>query len=116
MEINLVEDRKNVLLKRREVKFDVTFVGATPTLQEIRSKIVAMLDSDKKLTMLNPLKSEYGRKILHGYAKVYDDEAAMKVEAGYKIKRNFEVRKVEGAAEAAAPAAAPAAEVKKEGQ
>lgn len=119
MEVKLIDDRNNALLKRREVKFSATYVGSTPSRQEVRSKLAAVLNSDKNLTVLDYLRSDYGKHVAQGYVKVYADAESMEVEPAYKLKRNFEVKKAEGgeakpeAVEAKAPEAKPeAAEAK----
>jgi len=115
MEIEIVGDENNVLLKRREVKFKVSYAGATPIMEDVRSKLVAILNSDKKLTVLDYVKSDYGRHSAQGYVKVYADAEAMKVEPAYKLKRNFEVKKAEGGEDsAAAGGIAPKEEPKKD--
>ena len=104
MEVEITEDKKNALLRRREVKFKATFVGSTPKREDVRSKLSAILNSDKKLTVLDYLKTEYGRHAASGYVKVYDSEEGMKVEPAYKMKRNFEGRKKAEGGEPAAEA------------
>lgn len=105
MEIELIEDKKNVLLKRREVKFKVTYVGSTPSREDVRNKLSALLNSDKKLTILDYVKTDYGRHAAQGYAKVYENEESMKVEPAYKMRRNFEPRKKAEGGESAKPEA-----------
>ena len=93
MDVEIMNERENPLLGRKEVKFRVKYprVGV-PARQEVRSKLIAMLDSNKDLTVLDYLKPQYGQHAALGYIKVYDNADAMKVEAKYKIKRNFEVK------------------------
>jgi len=117
MEVELVEEKNNVLLKRREVKFSVKYAGATPKREEVRNKLIALLDSDKKLTVLDYLKSDYGRQRAEGYVKVYVDAQAMKVEPSYKIKRNFPEKKAEPAEASGEPKKeGTKTEAKKEGE
>jgi small subunit ribosomal protein S24e len=104
MEIEILEDKKNPLLERREVKFNAAFNGATPSRKDVRAKLVAILSSDRELTVLDKFDTNYGSQTAKGYAKVYDSKDAMKVEAEHKVERNFPKPK-EGAE-------APAAEAK----
>jgi small subunit ribosomal protein S24e len=109
MDVEIVEDRENTLLRRREVRFKASYHGPTPTRQEARSKLVAVLTSDGQLTVLDKLESEYGAQTAVGYVKVYADKDAMKVEPEYVLERNFEVKEKAapaegGGGEAAAPA------------
>jgi len=92
MEVEIVEDRENRLLRRREVRFKLSYIGKTPTRQEVRGKLAALLNSDKELTVLDKVKSEYGSQTALGYVKVYADREAMKTEPEYMLKRNFGVK------------------------
>jgi len=107
MDVEILNERENPLLGRREVKFRVKYPGVgVPNRQDVRGRLVAFLNSSKELTVLDYLKPEYGRHSALGYVKVYENPDAMKVEAEYKIKRNFEVKQKKEEA--------PAAEVPKE--
>lgn len=88
MDIEVVEDKKNELLKRREVRFKAYYEGVTPSRQQIREKIIKDLKADPKLTVLDNITAEYGKTEARGYAKIYDDDQAMKIEAKYKVDRN----------------------------
>jgi small subunit ribosomal protein S24e len=89
MDIEILQDKKNPLLGRREVKFKASFQGPTPKRQEARGKIVAILNSDRELTVLDRLDTDFGAQTAQGYVKVYDDRKAMAIEPAYKLKRNF---------------------------
>lgn len=111
MKIEIKEDKKNPLLKRREIKFRAAYQGPTPKLPDVRKDLVAALKSDEKLTVVDSMKSEYGAQVIVGYAKVYENEARMKIEDASKIKKNFggkDEKKEEKAEEAKEPADAPA--------
>ncbi|HHQ44700.1 MAG TPA: 30S ribosomal protein S24e [Candidatus Altiarchaeales archaeon] len=88
MEIEITQDKENPLLKRREVKFNLTYEGTTPAREEVKSKISAMLDSDPKLTVVDRIMPEYGKTSAKGYVKVYEDEESLAIEPDYMIERN----------------------------
>lgn len=93
MDVEILSERENPLLDRKEVKFRVKYPGVgTLNRQEVRSKLIALLNSNKDLTILDYLKPEYGRHSSLGYVKVYASTDAIKAEAEHKIKRNFEVK------------------------
>jgi small subunit ribosomal protein S24e len=92
MKIEVLDERKNPLLNRREIRFKVHYEGVTPRLTEIRKNLVSTLKSEDKLTILNGIKSEFGGQVAVGYVKVYDDEEGMMVEPKHRIKKNFEVK------------------------
>jgi small subunit ribosomal protein S24e len=112
MEIEVLNERENPLLERREIRFRVSYPGlGVPARQEVRNKLVALFDSKKELTVLDRMKPEYGRNSAVGYVKVYETPEAMKVESGHKMKRNFQPKEKKPAE---APAEAKAE--KKEGK
>ncbi len=90
MEIEILSERKNPLLNRKEIKFRVNYDGATPKREEVRKKLIASLNSNERLTILNGIKSEFGRHSALGYVKVYTDEESMRVEPLHRIRKNFE--------------------------
>jgi small subunit ribosomal protein S24e len=89
MDVEILEKKENPLLERTEVRFKLAFEGATPSRQDVRKKLAAVLNSDKSLTVIADLKSAYGSKTAQGYAKVYDNEKALRKEPEYVIKRNI---------------------------
>jgi small subunit ribosomal protein S24e len=108
MDVEILSQRENPLLQRKEVKFRVGYAGAgSPGRHEVRNKLIAMLDAKKELTILDYLKPEYGRQASVGYVKIYENDSALKVEPKHQLKRNFEVKEKKKPAEAAAPAKAP---------
>ncbi|VVB51042.1 30S ribosomal protein S24e [uncultured archaeon] len=105
MKIEVVSERANPLLKRREVKFSVSYAGATPSRKDIREELVKLLHAKAELLVLDRVDNEFGKNSAKGYAKVYENKEAMGVEPLHKLKRNLLVAD-EKKAEAAAPAPA----------
>lgn len=93
MEINVNEKIENPLLNRTEIHFDCTYQGeATPKVMEVKNRLVATLDVDKKLLVVHNLKPSYGEGKAKGYAKLYDSEESLnKIETEHVIKKNQEV-------------------------
>ena len=114
MEIEIIEKKENPLLGRTEVKFKAAFMGATPSRGEVRKKLTAILNSNKELTVLDKFENAYGSTTALGYAKVYKDIKALKLEPEYLIKRNKDADEKIAAkkAEAKAEDKAPVEEVK----
>lgn len=113
MKIEVLSKRENPLLDRKEVRFSVEYDGPTPKLAVVKKEILATLKSDGKLTVIDSLKPTFGKRLLTGYAKVYGDENAMKIEPEYRIKKNAAAE--EKPAEAVEEKPAEAAEEKPEG-
>lgn len=106
MDIKVLEEKKNPLLQRREVKFSVSHNLGTPSRDEIKAKIAAYLNSKPELVIVDHMKSEFGKRETRGYAKIYETEERLKgTETAHIIARNAkkEPKKAEGEA-AAAPA------------
>jgi small subunit ribosomal protein S24e len=89
MDIKVVKDKKNSLLNRRELDFVVKYEGSTPSRNDIRNKLAAMLNAPLDLLVIQRIKTEYGMQESKGYAKLYEDADRMKqVEQAYILKRN----------------------------
>jgi len=89
LEINITKDWENPLLGRKEVTFNVSHTGATPSRDEIKNKLVAQLNSRHELVIVDKIKTEYGTQNTSGYAKIYSDvERATEIENKYVLKRN----------------------------
>lgn len=89
MDIKVVKDKKNSLLNRRELDFIVKYEGSTPSRNDVRNKLAAMLNAPLDLLVIQRIKTEYGMQESKGYAKLYEDADRMKqVEQAYVLKRN----------------------------
>lgn len=89
-EIVTLEDRKNSLLNRREVK--ALFRGAAGKIKrtEAAEKIASQLNVDKKQVIPVSLKCKTGMTDVHGVFYVYDDEKeAAKQLPRYRILRTM---------------------------
>lgn len=109
MKIQVLKEKDNKLLNRKEIDFKVAYDGPTPKIGEVRKELMAALHSKDNLTIVDSVKSGFGAKSATGYAKVYKDEEGVKIEPKHRLKKNGLIKeeKNEGA-----PGAAPAAEKK----
>ena len=108
MDIEIIEQKKNPLLARTEVRFQLHHTGEkTPTRDQVREKLAGQLNSKKGLIVIDSMNSAFGRSATRGYARVYDaQEALAKNEPHYLLKRNkLEDLKPKKAKKEAAPAA-----------
>ena len=92
MEINVNEKIKNPLLNRTEIHFDCMYQGeATPTVLDVKNRLVATLNVDKNLLVVHNLKPSYGEGKAIGYAKLYDTEENLtKIERDHVLEKNSE--------------------------
>ncbi|MDG6243557.1 MAG: 30S ribosomal protein S24e [Methanolobus sp.] len=89
MEIKIIKDKNNALLDRRELNISVKFDGATPSRNDVRSKLAAMLTVPIELVIVQKIDNEFGKQEINAYVKIYEDEARMKqVEEAYVLERN----------------------------
>ena len=97
MEININEKIENPLLNRTEIHFDCIYQGeATPKVLEVKNRLVATLNVDKKLLVVDKLKPTFGEGKAKGYAKLYDSEKSItEIEREHIIEKNQEPQKEE---------------------
>jgi small subunit ribosomal protein S24e len=89
MEIQILKDKSNGLLNRRELDFIVKYEGSTPSRIDVRSKLAALLNAPLELLVVQRFATEYGMQEAKGYAKLYSDAQRMKeIENEYVLKRN----------------------------
>ncbi len=88
MEIEIVQDTRNELLSRRELRFVLTHDGPTPSRKEIVGKICAMNNVAEELSVLGPLSTSYGMMKAEGMLRIYDtEEAKNRAESEYLTLR-----------------------------
>ena len=112
MDFQITSDRRNELLKRRELSFTLGYTGSTPSRSEVMGKVSAILNLDEKKVVLDSVKTRFGERKMLGIARVYDDEAMMKkTERPYLMERGKPKAK-EGAEAPEAPKEAAKAALK----
>jgi len=114
-DLKVTGDRRNELLKRRELTFTLGYTGSTPSRSEVMGKVCAILNLDEKKVVLDSVKTRFGERTMLGSARVYDDEASLaRTEQPYlsargkpKAKEGAEAEPAQAAPKEAAAAAAP---------
>ncbi len=105
MELQITKDKKNPLLKRREVSIKINNKG-TPSRIDVKNKLAAMANSKPELIVIEHLDTVFGKMELTGTASIYESEERLKQLAHqHLMARGVPVPK-EGEAPAAAPEAA----------
>ncbi|MGQ9514043.1 MAG: 30S ribosomal protein S24e [Thermoproteota archaeon] len=80
MSLNILEDRQNPLIRRREVVFEVEHPGSpTPTVASIRERLSAFLNSKLEATFVVSLRSMRGLQRSKGICHIYPSLADGKV-------------------------------------
>jgi len=103
MKIEILKERENPLLHRKEVHFNVHYEGGTPNLKDVRKELTSVLHSKDDLTIVDSIVPGFGQKRLKGYAKVYKDEKDVKIEPNFRRNKNKGIKNVKKAAEAPKP-------------
>lgn len=91
MEIKIISEEENPLLKREEVNFQVIHdqTGSTPPRLEVRKAVADTLKAESSLVFLKKLETKTGTHVATGTANIYDSkEQASLVEPKYIIERN----------------------------
>lgn len=89
MEIKVIGEKNNPMLNRREVIFKVIHDESTPSRKSVVERLAATMNSKVGLVYVDGLKTEFGKRETHGYAKIYETaERAAEVERAHIIKRN----------------------------
>jgi small subunit ribosomal protein S24e len=106
MEIEVIEEKENPLLGRKELRVKVSHDGPAPNRDEVRKRIEAVLDAKKETVIVDTIKTEFGVSESLAVVKVYKSkEKAESVEPSYILERNKPPEK---------PEAEPAKEEKEE--
>ena len=91
MEIKIISQKENPLLKRKEVKFNVEHsTGSTPPRLEVRRAVATALKANVDLVFLKKFETKTGTRTAAGTANLYDSvEQAKLIEPEYIVKRNI---------------------------
>ncbi|HIQ31922.1 MAG TPA: 30S ribosomal protein S24e [Methanothermococcus okinawensis] len=92
MEIEVLSERENPLLNRKEIRFLIRHEGPTPTVKDVKLKIAAMYNVDKNLVIVDKIDQEFGKMESRCYVKIYNDENTMKI---IEKKSTLEKNKIE---------------------
>ena len=89
MDIQVIEAKNNTILNRRELVFKVIHDEATPTRKSVVERLAATQNSKVGLVYVDSLKTEFGKRVTIGYAKIYETaERAKEIERAHIVERN----------------------------
>lgn len=90
MKIEILNERENKPLARREIDFQIEHIGSiTPSRADVLAKLVAQFDADASRVVIKSLDTKFGIGITRGSARIYDDaEQMQRVELPHTIKRH----------------------------
>jgi len=105
MEIQIIKDKTNPLLKRREISVAVKN-KTTASRIELKNKLAALLNSKPELIVIEHLDTIYGKQEMNATACVYQTEERLKQLSHQHLIARDAPKAVEGQPEQAAPTAA----------
>ena len=105
MEVQIIKDKTNPILKRREISLKVKN-KTTPSRIEVKSKLAALLNSKPELIVIEHLDTVFGKQEIGGAVSIYQSEERLKQLAHQHLVARDAPKVKEGSE---APAAAPAA-------
>ncbi len=112
MELQIIKDKINPQLKRREASIKIISKG-TPSRIEVRNKLAALANSKPELIVIERLDGVFGKQEVWGEASIYESEDRLKQLAHrHLLARGVPKATEEKAAEA--PTAAKESEAKAE--
>jgi small subunit ribosomal protein S24e len=89
MDIDIVSEEENPMLRRTDVNFEVTHEEATPERLSVRDSLAAMLNKDAEEVVVRHLDTRFGMRKTLGEARVYDTPAAAQdIEQEHMLDRN----------------------------
>jgi len=90
MEVRIITQKENHVLKRKEVQFTVEHAqGKTPGRLDIKRSLASQLQVNDKLVFVKRMKTLTGTSTAVGEANAYESEAQAKlIEPSYIVKRN----------------------------
>ncbi len=95
MDIEIVTDEENALLNRRDIVFKTDRIGMSRG--SAKNTLVAFLNTNPELLILDRMNSQYGTQDVFGYARLYDNEQNLRrIEPDYMIARNALAKKGDG--------------------
>ena len=107
MNIKILEEKDNAILKRKELLLEIDFLDKTPSNEEMKKELAKKFNTKENLVAVKQINQIFGKRTCKVKANIYNDEKSLKeIEPQPKVK---EEPKKEGA-----PAEAPKPEAPKE--
>jgi len=90
MKIEILRERVNRPLGRKEIHFRIDHVGSTtPSRADVKAKIAAQFDADPSTVVIKTLRTAFGVGVTEGSARIYDSpDLVQRIENPYILKRH----------------------------
>src|SRR5574341_2318104 len=77
MELQIIKDKANPELKRREISLKIINKG-TPSRIEVKNKLAALANSNPELIVIEQLNTLFGKQEILGIASIYESDEKLK--------------------------------------
>ncbi len=77
MELQIINDKSNPLLKRRDVSVKISD-KATPSRTEVKNKLAALANTKPELIVIESLDTVFGGQEVFGTVSIYESEERLK--------------------------------------
>jgi len=89
MNIEVIQDRKNPLLNRRELDLIITYESGTPKRDEVREEISKKFGVEKDRIIVEKMESLFGANKAKAHVHIYDTaEHAKRYERKHILRRH----------------------------
>ena len=89
MNLEVIQDRKNPLLNRRELDIIIAYESGTPKRDEVREEISKKFEVEKDRIIIEKMESLFGANKAKAHVHIYDTvEHAKKYERRHILKRH----------------------------
>ncbi|MFW6286225.1 MAG: 30S ribosomal protein S24e [Nanoarchaeota archaeon] len=85
--MNILQNKENKLLKRKEIIATLENKSSTPARKEIREMLAKKLKVDKDLVVVNSIIHKFGSSDIDIKAKVYDTKESLELNARSHMKK-----------------------------
>ncbi len=90
MKIEIIEEKENKLLDRKELLLKIAYDSITPRWSEVKDKLTEIVKADKDVVMLDSVQGKFGAREALASARVYKNkDQVLKVEDKRSIRKNL---------------------------
>ena len=92
MKVNIISKEQNILMKRKEIKFNVdhSLNGSTPSRVNVKIHLASLLKTKPELIFVKNFKTKKGTMFAVGEANIYDSiKVAEDMEPKHVISKNI---------------------------
>lgn len=95
MNIKIIQEKENSLLKRRELDLEVESPDKTPSNQELKKELATLLKIKEELIVLKGIYQVFGKRTSKAGVHVYKDEKSLKeIEGRQKRKKKEKTKEI----------------------